>query len=418
MKPVESTLRQLTPLHFAAAVNWPEGIEVLIAGGADEYARDSGGLYPIDYAFELGSLRSVKLLLRGDCLPYFEDFKYDPALTMGLNITLAVRFISDGIAKAIISSLGAQKQLLRDKRPYHDLIRWSMTEHFPTKNILERAQYLFLAGFHDIDQTGVKGLTPLMTACHFPEFDWIAYLLENGANPSKQHGYSNLTAGHFLLGNRKTGHPWSPSDFEKCGNMIQIAFDKSDMIESTCRCSPGGFTPLSVLFQGNKQSWERRDIFRAILPYVSWSSQMLEEQVRAFIVGEVFNRLQMTHTCICLHFPRKQFPHEDRLEIEDEEEEMNDHLEEVIANWDSLRPGFDGGPLEFLDGFLEELERELPPLDNAMGVFDFKDQKDLLSPGRLYARERIDFRRKRVLYGHNECLSEENILALLFGNER
>ena len=388
MKPVECTSRRLTPLHLVAAADWPEGIKVLVAGGADRYARDSDLWLPIDYACETQSLKSVELLLDGDCVPYFERSEKPLQLTIGWCMTKALLYGNDGIPNAIINSLAAHKQLLKDTTPYHDLLKWS----FGAECELKIARRFSLAGYQDLDQTNVEGETPLMAACHLAEFGWIAYLLDNGADPSKSHSHYALTAGHFLLGNILRLHNWSSSEFERCGKIIQVAFDKPVTVESTCRCSPSGFTPVSAIFRSLKRSWERRSIFRAFLPCVRWSSQMLEEQVRAFALGEIFERLGMTHTCVRLGTLGKQIHPEDRLEIEDEEEESNFQLEEMMIKFDSLRFGFDGDHLDFLDRFLEELEQDLPPPDDGCGAWDWNDQKNFLGPGRNYAHSRYNFK--------------------------
>jgi ankyrin repeat protein len=411
-RPRERTDQQLTPLHLAAAANWLEGIEILLAGGADKYAQDSNQRFPIDHAFQVQSLKSIELLLEGDCVPYFERSQSIPPLTIGWCIGPALLQSSGGIQNAIIGSLAAHRHLLKDIRPYHDLMILS----YGAESELMTAAGLFSAGFQDLDQTDVTGKTPLMLACSLALFEMIPYLLEFGADPSKPHRDSNLTAGYFLLGNC-TYATWRPSDFERCAKVIQVAFDQSGTIVSTCRCSPKGFTPISAIFQSYRASWDRREILRAFLPWVRWPSHMIQEQVRAFALGEIFNRLEMTHTCIRLYRPDQQVLDEDRLDIEDEEEELNIQLQELMNRFETLRAGFGGNHLDLLDCFLEDLEQDLPPLGNSCSrAYDWKN-KNLLGPGRVYGYSRYNFKGEQILYGHTECLGDENMLALLFGQE-
>jgi hypothetical protein len=106
-----------------------------------------------------------------------------------------------------------------------------------------------------------------------------------------------------------------------------------------------------------------------------------------------------------------------RKERGKKEEEMENQLEEMMNKFDLSRAGFDSGPLEILDSFFERLEQELPPLDDSLDAWDWNDQKNLLGPGKYYAHTRYNFKGKKILYGHNERLGEENIFAPLYGDE-
>jgi ankyrin repeat protein len=59
----EWTSRQLTPLHFAAAEGWLEAVKYLIAYGADKYAQDSDGQFPLDIAIVTHSVSATEGLL-------------------------------------------------------------------------------------------------------------------------------------------------------------------------------------------------------------------------------------------------------------------------------------------------------------------------------------------------------------------
>jgi hypothetical protein len=124
--------------------------------------------------------------------------------------------------------------------------------------------------------------------------------------------------------------------------------------------------------------------------------EAVEKQARAFAIGEVFDRLEMTHTCVNIHKPSKQIAEEERLEIEWEEEELNDQLQQLMEEYDLRRAKFSGSPLEFLDHFFESHELDLYSDEYGRLAWwgtDISnwDDPDLLGPGDEYHKRRKSF---------------------------
>ncbi|KAH8655008.1 hypothetical protein BGZ60DRAFT_435416 [Tricladium varicosporioides] len=147
---------------------------------------------------------------------------------------------------------------------------------------------------------------------------------------------------------------------------------------------------------------------------LEWPLHAVEQQVRAFVLGEIFNRLEMTHTCINLERPNHKIPEEDRLEIESEQDEYYCQLQALMEEYDLKRVEFSGGPLEYLDWFLEGKEFDLPHIPEAYHTRLSSPKYDLLGPGTSYQLCRKSFMGRDIYYGHKEPKTEENILSLLF----
>jgi len=141
----------------------------------------------------------------------------------------------------------------------------------------------------------------------------------------------------------------------------------------------------------------------------------VEKELRTFAIAVIFDRLGMTHTCLKKNFGKQEILEEYRKEIESEEEEYNNQLRELMREYDMLRVGFSGGPLEFLDYFFELHEQELLDSNHwSSHRACNRNDKDLLGPGKHYNYRQLSFTGGAILYRHTEEVREENMLALLF----
>lgn len=428
MRPIEETRRRLTPLHLAAAAQWPEGVELLISNGADKYAQDSELCFPIDLAIQNRCTRSVELLLNCDCRPYIIRSCEYQSTTLPRDF-LAVGYDGeDAMQDIMVSALARQRHQLAVIRPYHDL------GGYICKNAATFANKIFLAGFHDLEQYDEGGMTPLMNVCNSGSWNMAAFLLEKGADVSTLHRNTTLTAGHFavqrlhwnLLPYVLTPLKWIEElKPEQWRRILDSAFDVSGNVASDCLCSPEGYSPTSTLNRSDTNFHEKRCTFRVLSSYCKWSKSVLEHQLRCFARGEVFNRLGMTHTCLRLHSERsggdfRDFLDEDRREIEWEEEELSHQLDTMMDDYDSLRLEFDGDPFDYFDNFFETLDRSLKPVQHS--IFQLRlwadGDSDVLSPGELYERFWYSSRGVKVRYGHKEVAMEEEMLAIVFDESK
>jgi hypothetical protein len=411
MKPVEETARRLTPLHLAAAANWPEAVKLLLNNRAGRYAQDSELCLPIDFAIQSGCLEAVKLLLDGDCILHFTAPRQHKLFKLPQRILYAI-FMTDGnmndiLLRALISLHHSSEAL----RLYHAFPLWVRGEVCS----ISAAERLFSGGFIDLELRDEFGKTALMQACQHGHLQYCRFLLEKGANASTPHRDSAITAGFFLaagIGLRRS----ETVDLKLCARILQPAFDLADTVESHCMCSPGGFTPVTALsrsFHSNERRW-----FRTLILCLHWPLYIVEQQTRAFALGEVFDRLQMTHTCVDICKPGQQISEDDRLAIESDEDEFHYQLQQFMEEYDLGRTGFASGPLEYLDWFFETHELDLPSFDpNTTYSGRSSYDSNLLGPGLNYQSARRSFSGKMIYYGHKELVTEENVLALLFDKD-
>ena len=414
MQPVEETARRITPLHLAAAANWPEAVSLLLAGGADRYAQDSEYLLPIDIALQSNCAEAVELLLDGDCVPQFTTrHQQGPPMTLPWAMAKHISGGEENIMEILVRTLIRLRPFLGDLRLYHDLSR------YPSHNnarVVTLAEALFSGGYRDVDMLDENGMTPLMLACESGHPNLAQFFLQHGASASTRHRDLALTAGFFLAQNYSNYcRDW---DRQLVADLLQPAFDASSTVESSCLCSPEGFTPVTANRRAQRwywrgMAWER---FKFFISCLQWPMDAVEEQARAFARGEVFDRLEMTHTCIDMGRPSKHIPDEDRLEIQWEEEELEDQLHQLMDEFDRSRANFDGGPFEFVELFFESHELDLPSHIYSFGRYASCDP-DLLGPGYCYQSSRCSLTGENIYYGHKEKVTEENMLALLFDDK-
>ncbi|KAH8590623.1 hypothetical protein B0O99DRAFT_675868 [Bisporella sp. PMI_857] len=420
MKPKEETFRLLTPLHLAAAANWPEAVKLLLASGADKCVQDSELWFPIDFAIQTKCLESINLLLDGDCLPYFTSPR-GPSwrfLNIPVSIFRGLTGNSEGIRRALLSAIFRHKNSLEHASLYHGLIG-GHKDDWSRRIYVRLVETLLSEGVPGLNAYNDSGCTPLMRACTCNDFEMVRVLVENGASISECHRDSGLTAGHFLAVSGYFTPPPNSTNLDLHRKLLQIGFDMSNMAKFSCRCSPGGYTPLTAIIRRHKK--RARDCLHFVIDCLRWPTEISEKEIRTFALAMIFDRLGITHTCPWskLYIRHQSFiPNEDRLEIEDEEEELHNRLKEIMKEYDMSRAKFKGGALEFLDYFFELHEYELADEDhwgshNTCNSYD----TDLLGPGRNYNFSQLSFAGKRILHRHTEEVKEEHMLALLFREE-
>jgi hypothetical protein len=411
----------ISPLHFAAAASWPAGVETLISMGYSKLRVDVNGKDALDVAIDVGCIPAVEILLRGDCLDIF-------VLTRDHDSTLPRAF--QKVAESDDSELHdiIIKCLLRYKFhslrlfPYHDLAR----NHYIDNT--KFAQKLFTAGFQDIDAYNDSGYTPLMVACSYGNIRMASFLLRHGANPHKCHEHVSLRAGHFLCYNgihtrgtcffsfalvKEDG--FRSKDYEK--QLVEAAFETS-IIETRCRCSPDGFSPITSLFQmiGRESTFDLKVSFQRLLRNVESSPTNMKRYWRAFVVAETFNRLGMTHTCPKLHSEYRLIPEYERIGIEDDEIDLFFELEEIVARFDLFSENFEGDISKCVDKFFDDLDGDLRPRPPfVIGAMWTDTDPDCLGPGEcLFVDHFLSSQGQEMKHGYKEIIKEDSMLRLLF----
>jgi len=417
MRPNEATSRLLTPLHLAAAANWPGAVKILLASGADKYVQDSELCFPLDFAIQTECFESVDLLLEGDCVPYFTSPLKSNFFSIPLPFYMGLIGNSERVRSALLGAIFRQKNSLEYEKLY-DGLAYGPSRYFTSRaSVVGR---LLSEGVPGINTKNSDGYTPLMRACIYYNFEMARVLVENGASISERHTNSGLAAGHFLT--RNHGHyapPSNSADFDLRGKLLQVGFDMPNMAKFYCRCSPGGFTPITAISGGNRRA---REALHSFIECLQWPAKKSEKEIRAFALAEIFDRLGMRHTCVKSDFFQRHntlIVEEDRLEIESEEEDFNNELEKLMMEYDMLREKFDGGALEFLDYFFELQEQDLVDSNHwSSRPVNNRNDKDLLGPGKNYNFSQPSFASREILYGHTEEVREENVLGILFNEEK
>lgn len=409
-----------SPLHFAAAASWLAGVEALISLGYSRFRKDGNGECPIQIAINANCIPTVKVLLAGDCL----EFLADGAQYCGGALPYAIIKVAESdnpkIHDVVIECLLRHKLLLPKLLPFRDLAARQSIGN------LEFAQKLFVAGFRDIDVYDDSGNTPLTTACAKGNINMASFLIQHGADPNKCHKYAGLRAGHFLC--YETGSFWSCSEisFQKANDsrtrdvekrLLEAAFDSSIDVGTRCRCSPDGFSPVTYLLLvcGYRAFYANKESLKELIRHVSPSATDTKKYWRALVIGEIFTRLGMTHTCLKSKPKLQPFPDNDRIGIENDEEDLFFQLQEIVARFDFF--SVCGEEIaECVDMFFDDLDGDLRPQSSYVRNWTCSEIKsDCLGPGRPFSvRQWTSSRGHKIRCGHKETVKEESMLRWLF----
>lgn len=337
--------------------------------------------------------------------------------------TLPPNFLEHGLSgnrelqNTVVEALARHRHRLEAERPYHDLAR-----NFKDSKAI--AEKLFAAGFRKVEEYDEEGMTPLIRACCWGNMSMVAFLLEHGADPSRSHRDALLRAGHFFFfeadsfwcatfHGRQKGNELSPQEEAK---LLQTAFDSAGCVDSRCRCSPGGFSPATSTFKVDdyEHFFVRKQSFERMLCHLNLSEVDLRQQWRCLVRMEIFNRLELTHTCI-RQFPTvRAFPEQDRLEIEEEEEELHFELEVLMNEYDDWQQHFDGDILNCVETFFDKLDQDLRPRGGFLCWQQVSYDRDILGIGTTTKDHWMTSRGELLHQGHKEGVQESYILQSLF----
>lgn len=437
---------QVFALHMAAAICWAEGVEILIDAGISKFSRTSSGVTPIEEAISAGSYYfTIEALLKGDFLDYFHPVTRDGGDYSRLPFAFRDAAVHGDprLQDCLVECLRRHQFLLPDLLPYHDLADYPLPIERPTF-----AQRLFLAGYKDLETYNSSGYTALMIGCMHGKMEFASFLLQRGADLYKVHERCNLRAGHFLLidcvadGFKQRKYP--DSQTKRCIKLLfESAFDISVETDSICRCSPGGFNPITYTMKKRISYISLKMALDKIISFIEPSPADERRYWRAFIIQETFNRLEMTHTCLQFKYDKfhlsriESFADNRRIEIENEEINLFFELEEITARFDLFSKSFDGSLSACVDRFLDDLNIELHPPEWIMfggdnpgmllaepkqswiykyhSFYSNQFDTDLLKPGKGSSiKVFFDSRGRRSLFDHKEVVDEESMLRWLF----
>lgn len=387
--------------------------------GYSRFQVDDNGQSPLNIAIDVGCVPAAEALLKG--LAFSALNTQDERIALDTAFLRATEYDDSRLHDILIECLLRHGLLsIPEFLPYHELA-WQWGGYADSTKF---ARKLFIAGFQNVDSYDKSGYTPLMIACANGNIRIASFLLQHGADPFKYHEHAGLRAGHFLCYDGISTTGMSPLFLSLVQNnvfrskedekrLIEAAFDAPLEIESRCRCSPGGFTPITSMFRDidHGTTYDLKGTFQNLIHFLGCSSAEMKRYWRAFVVCVTFNRLGMTHTCIKLNSPGRLFPDNRRIEIEDEEQELFFELEEIAARFDLFSENTDDLS-DCVDEFFDDLDWDLPPrpFDTLLG--SISSEADCLEPGEplLY----LSSRGERIKYGYKEIVKEESMLRWLF----
>ena len=400
-------------------------MKFLLANGADAYAKDCNSLIAFDVAVSIQSVSLIKILT-ADIVPCMFSRSSSQKTTLPWSFLLPAESSNQELQGVIINALVRHQDRLPNIRPFHDLTTISDTD---ASLFAER---LYAAGFQDLEQYDERGRTPLISACSRGAAKMTSFLLRYGAKPSTEHRDAGLRPAHFMFHNSicyrfGDSYDWiSRISIHRRENirLLEAGFKVSHRVASRCRCSPDGYTPLTAMYRNEDMSCSycRKQKLDMILGVLNSQYMDANKLWRSLVIVEVFERLEMTHTCIHQHPIVRVFPEEDRLEIEEEEEELYFELNRIMDDYDQSLRDFSGTTARYVEIFFDKLDCDLRPIQGPC-------YGDCPDPPKTWSREDSDIFRPRssleesmylstngrwVLYGHEEGEGESNLLGCLF----
>ncbi|KAK8240729.1 hypothetical protein HDK90DRAFT_193533 [Phyllosticta capitalensis] len=212
---------------------------------------------------------------------------------------------------------------------------------------LERTKHNFRAlldlGFHNVEVAEEDGSTLFLRACSELQIPWASYIISKGARPDPK--------GLWLFVRKFLGHWGHPMPHPSW--LMSLASDVG-CDSCSCRCSTSGCSPAAVLV---RKSFLRHPARRheLVLFTERMSSSARQVAMRELCRLEVFERLDMTHTC-CYYSVKD----DDAADIQEEEEHLNVTLNAFMSLFDHLFSHFDGHFKPFLRAWWAALDVFLP----------------------------------------------------------
>ena len=403
-------------------MSWPRGIEILLSYGANVNVIDNQNFYPLDHAIFRGFSESVALFATMDCelRPAAWNSKRD---TLKLAIFNAVSKPTDqakiDIAKSVIIIAANQRRKLKallsrylSKNPIcvhssfenqlldvyafdavtalkqHDVsmpIWWGFNKYPKTIYhvgffIIELLDFLWEAGFRDLNEPDCDGETPLMQLRTY-KGGWaeqVNWFLDKGVDPNQQiqqihqNSYrtcnserrccpclkSGHTVMHFLAFNLSR-YEWDNCKMESQSldvadpklTTIQDIFNNESRDACKCACSSAGCRAINIIVKNRFScSVDLQELFHSTIRFISLLKAKANDFISETTFTEIirtltFDALGLTHTCCRANkkpwlYPLPLVPfgdEDDILEIHDEEREDLHLLEDLLSEFEQRR---------------------------------------------------------------------------------
>jgi hypothetical protein len=181
---------------------------------------------------------------------------------------------------------------------------------------------------------------------HSNAWDLAAFLRGNGADIFKPHRDISLSPGPFIFSNinisdarcynrrpsqSKIRELYKELICQQVGVLLGSAFEIASRSNPTCRCSLDGDIPTAAISNNPLGAYDfsetrfrgKRQRFRLMMSFLNLPQIGLRRRCRSLVWAEVFERLELAHTGkMCRWSWKNEIPQQDRIEIEEEEEEI------------------------------------------------------------------------------------------------
>lgn len=225
------------------------------------------------------------------------------------------------------------------------------------------AEQLFRAGFHKLDSEDENGIRPVGLACRKGDPNLALWFLQHGAVP-----HESLVRVLFASLSR-------PNDAVK--EIISLCgYPESD--DCQCHCSSKGCLPLGIL-RKSPSKYDLQTDLQLWIQYIPQRSQ--REAYREACRFEVFERLEMSHTCCTvlrrefgtmpLFYIRQGISADDGCDIREEEQDFAVILDQYLWLFDQLWFEFTGDFRTYWQAWWSAIIMMLPRQDGSKLICDY-----------------------------------------------
>ena len=416
----------MTIMHFLVAVKWVEGIQVAVEHGGiqqlEQLKRSVSELLNIAIKYRSISMVIILLQVLDDC--FEKQLRMFGVKDFCSCLGKAIEMRETGICDELISFMVRRGTHRFESSIYHGVYGFYES---PCKGFT----MIYDAGFRNVDACDERGRTPLMRACLSSDFSAIDLLLCYGASPFARQVGTGRTAGHFLTKSRLVSdivdtrrskrRRDNDESLEVLRSIVCIGFQQATLVPAQCYCSPDGFSPLTSLIQSielDEPHFRKRHV-KGLLFYFGADEAMVIEQIRQFVLLEVFDRLGLYHTCDHWASTISARHKENQRRKQTQGPQLHNQLAQWMCEYDKALASYQGCLYKFIDQFLDRLDEGLrAPLEqeDLLPEPDTPDT-DIISPGRDCQKHYFTSRGKRVGFEHKEPKGEDYLIEPLFRSE-
>ncbi|KAK8227777.1 hypothetical protein BKA81DRAFT_346525 [Phyllosticta paracitricarpa] len=400
------------PTPMVCALGWPQGLKFLLGLGLDAtrtmvYARYHAlfdamktfkeHCFPLFRFILFSSNRSDPLITPGDS-PGVRNFLFGYASEIRNELAqIGIQFLPQeawerqhlenlqrtgslvdeyalDVWKALESSQLIPHSKLEYLWPGNRKSVYSYSVHGFNDVSEDHLQSLYDLGFHEVDIMEEDGSTPFLSACSSFNIGLTTWLISKGARMDP--------VGPWYAVRVFDGRHWFGRDHGQLSGRIWMTSLAPNVSCDTCLCfcSTSGCTPTAVLVRKGLMEYVVRRCFAKAFTQ-TFPSIARRASLREVCRLEIFERLDMTHTCcrpnISEDYKWMPLDEDEAAAIQEEETGLNATLDACMALFERLLVRFPGRLITFVRAWWAALDLFIPQIDYED---DFRSEKTLKSP--------------------------------------